>query len=83
MLFWALTALLIGLPFLIAWNRWELQRQKTMAEFIFKKSDVSSDLQARLPALQEMRPFGAWNLVASGLTVVSSFALPIVQALLK
>jgi hypothetical protein len=80
---WAVTALLIGFPFLIAWNRWEFQKQKTIAELILGKSDGSGDLQARLAALQEMRPFGAWNLAASGLTVVSSFALPIIQALLK
>jgi hypothetical protein len=80
---WAMTALLIGFPFLIAWHRWEFQKQRTIAELILGKSDGSGDLQAKLAALQVMRPFGTWNLAASGLTVISSFALPIVQALLK
>jgi hypothetical protein len=81
---WAITALVTGLSFLLGWNKWECQKQKAIVGLIFRrKSEGSRDLEARLSALQAMRPFGPWNMVTSGVTVVSSFALPILQAILK
>jgi hypothetical protein len=80
---WAVTALIISLPFLIAWKQWELQKQRAIAQLISAKSDGSGELQVKISAVRDMRPFSAWNVAASGLTVLSSFALPILQALFK
>jgi hypothetical protein len=43
----------------------------------------SPEIIAKLEAIRELRPIGFWNMTASGITVLVSFAAPVFQAFIK
>lgn len=80
---WIVSAVLTALPLLLEWRSWQSYKLRAIWELINAPPSESEGLDARLTAIRELRPIGSWNAAASGLTVVTSFALPIIQTLIK
>jgi hypothetical protein len=43
----------------------------------------AASLQVNIDAIREIQPIAPWNLTASAIAVVTSFAGPIIQAMMK
>lgn len=79
---WLITSAMTAVPLVLTWRAWKLAKLKRVAALV--QSDAEAALiAAKLAALQELNPIGAWNFTASGVAVVVSFAAPLVQALIK
>jgi hypothetical protein len=80
---WAISIIIIVLPFSTTWLRWRSEKQDAMVHLLYSTNAEDPNLAAKLNTLQELRPTGSWNLVTSGVAVLSSLVLPIVQALFR
>jgi len=80
---WLITLLLILLPFSSTWMRWRSQKQSAILDLVYAPNSEDPNVGVKLSMLQDLRPIGSWNLVASGFAVLSSLVVPIVQAIIK
>jgi hypothetical protein len=80
---WIVTTVLIAAPFWISWRTWEESRLRALSELIHSAPTESYNLNAKLTALHDLRPFGWGNASAFALSIVTSFAAPLVQAFLR
>jgi hypothetical protein len=79
---WLATVVFISAPLAKRWHRWQLQKIRIVSALI--NSGMDADLiKAKLDAIQELQPIGKWNITASGIAVILSFAGPLLQALIK
>jgi hypothetical protein len=79
---WITTAVFTVMPFVLRWHAWQQGKIKFIAGLVNSGQD-SATINGRLEALQQLRPIGTCNLTASSLTVVASFVVPLMQAILK
>jgi hypothetical protein len=81
--FWFISAVLMAMPFWVMWRAWRLSRIRALGELIQMPAPELASLEARLSALRELRPVGAWNLAAFVATVASALAAPAIQLIFK
>jgi hypothetical protein len=79
---WLVTVILTATPLVFTWRAWQVQKIRIISAVV-QSSDESQVINSKLTAIHELQPMGLWNMTASGLTVLTSFAVPIVQALVK
>lgn len=80
-LLWLVSAVVIAMPFWITWRAWRSDHVRATSELIHAPD--SEHLDAKLTALREFRPIGSWNVAALTVTLLSSFAAPLIQFLMK
>lgn len=79
---WLVTAILTAAPLAFMWRAWQLRKMRIIATLVNEGAE-SQTIIAKLGAIRELRPIGFWNMTASGVTVLVSFAAPLIQALIK
>jgi hypothetical protein len=79
---WLVTAIVTAVPLALTWRAWQLRRMQIIAKLVNSGAE-SQTIIAKLGAIRELRPIGFWNMTASGLTVLVSFAAPLIQAFIK
>jgi hypothetical protein len=82
-LIWILTIAITGLPLFITCRGWYSYKEKVVAHFLNRDWSGENKYQEKLSIIRELSPFGSWNALATGITVVSSLFLPIIQAFIK
>jgi hypothetical protein len=81
-LLWFTTAVFVSTPLAMRWRQWHLQKISVISALINSGEDAEI-IKAKLEAIRELQPIGRWNITASGLAVLVSFAGPLIQALIK
>jgi hypothetical protein len=80
---WVVTLFLVALPLIITWQGWNSYKSKIVGCFLNKDWSGDNKYNDKLSVVRDLSPIGSWNVVATGITVVSSLLLPIVQAFIK
>jgi hypothetical protein len=80
---WVVTLFLAALPLIIMWRGWNSYKSKLIGCFLNKDWSGDNKYNDKLSVVRDLSPIGSWNAVATGITVVSSLLLPIVQAFIK
>ena len=80
---WWISGAIIGLPFLVAWSAWRVDRLRAVSELIHASGPQAEHLDSKLSALRELRPVGAWNAAAIVATFLSALATPLAQMTVK
>lgn len=80
---WVVTLFLVALPLIITWRGWNSYKSKIVGCFLNKDWSGDNKYNDKLSVVRDLSQIGSWNAVATGITVVSSLLLPIVQAFIK
>jgi hypothetical protein len=80
---WILTICLTGLPLFITWQGWLSYKAKVVTHFLNIDWSGDNKYNDKLSAIQDLSPIGSSTAVVTGITVVSSLFLPIIQAYIK
>jgi hypothetical protein len=70
---WLVTVIIAATPLGLTWRAWQVHKMRVIAELANSGAE-SPAIIAKLDAIRELRPIGFWNMTASGLTVLVSFA---------
>ena len=79
---WVVTVVLTATPLALTWRAWQVNKMRIITTLVNSRVE-SQTIIAKLGAIRELRPIGFWNMTASSLTVVVSFAAPLIQAFIK
>jgi len=80
---WVITTFLMAMPFWTNWRTWRWNRLLAVSHLVQSQPPEADHLDAKLVALSALKPIGAWNASAFALSILSSFAIPLLQALLR
>ena len=80
---WAISWAIISRPLFITWYAWHSIRARAISALVLEPAPENVNKEIALKALSELRPIGFLNLTASGVLVVISFVLPIVQTVYR
>jgi hypothetical protein len=79
-LLWIVTAALITLPPVFAWQKWRAIKTQAMAYLLGPDYSSSQNLETIVKTVGDYTPIRPWSAIAPGVTALTSFVIPIVQA---